>query len=50
MALPADSLTTYGGLNSNREDLVDAIYRVDQTKTPFTSKIAKITAKATLHE
>ena len=50
MALPSESQSTYTGVNSNREDLVDAIYRVSQEQTPFSSRVAKIGAKATLHE
>ena len=50
MALPSNSQTTYLGANSNREDLVDAIYMVAQEQTPFTSRINKIKATATLHE
>ena len=50
MAVPSDTLQTYQGLNSNREDLVDAIYRVAQTRVPFTARIPKVSAEATLHE
>ncbi len=49
MAVPSNSQTTYDSVG-NREDLIDKIYMVEQTKTPFTSRIAKITATATYHE
>lgn len=49
MAQPANTFSTYDAAG-NREDLVDAIYMVEQTKTPFTSRIEKVTATATKHE
>jgi hypothetical protein len=49
MAQPTNTFSSYDA-KGNREDLVNAIYSVDQTKTPFTSAIGKISATATLHE
>lgn len=49
MAQPSNSFSSYDA-KGNREDLVDQIYMVEQTKTPFTSRIAKVTASATNHE
>lgn len=49
MAVPANTFETYDAIG-NREDLINTIYSVDQTKTPFTSSIAKVGASATLHE
>lgn len=49
MAQPSNSFSSYDAAG-NREDLVDQIYMVEQTKTPFTSRIPKIMAKATNHE
>jgi len=49
MALPSNSFTSYDAIG-NREDLIDKIYMVEQTKTPFTSRIAKVSASATKHE
>lgn len=49
MAQPSNSFSTYDAAG-NREDLIDQIYMVEQTKTPFTSRIAKVTATATKHE
>ena len=49
MAQPTDSFSSYDA-KGNREDLIDQIYMVEQTKTPFTSRIAKVSATATNHE
>ena len=49
MALPTNTFTTYSALG-NREDLSDAIYRVEQTKTPFLSACDKTKATAVNHE
>ncbi len=49
MAQPANSFSSYDAIG-NREDLINAIYTVEQTQTPFTSRIAKVTATATNHE
>ena len=40
MAQPTNSFSSYDAIG-NREDLIDKIYMVEQTKTPFTSRIAK---------
>lgn len=49
MAVPASSFVSYDAIG-NREDLINKIYMVEQTKTPFTSRIAKVSATATNHE
>ena len=49
MALPTNTFTTYSAIG-NREDLSDAIFRVEQTKTPFLSSVEKETATAVNHE
>ena len=49
MAQPANSFSSYDAIG-NREDLINQIYMVEQERTPFTSRIAKITATATNHE
>ena len=49
MALPTNTQTSYDSVG-NREDLINKIYMVEQTMTPFCSKIAKVTATATKHE
>ena len=49
MALPTNTFTTYSAVG-NREDLSDAIYRVEQTKTPFLSAVDKTKATAVNHE
>src|SRR3990167_6509549 len=49
MALPTNTFTTYSAIG-NREDLADAIYRVEQTKTPFLSACDKTKATAVNHE
>jgi hypothetical protein len=49
MALPTDTFTTYLA-KGNREDLVDVIYRIDPTDTPFVSAVEKVDATAVNHE
>jgi hypothetical protein len=49
MARPAGTLQTYQAVG-NREDLSDIIFDISPTETPFVSSIAKIKAKARLHE
>src|SRR3546814_15840025 len=49
MALVTNAVTTYG-TTTKREDLVNAIYRIDPEDTPFTGAIAKVKATAVLHE
>lgn len=49
MTLPTNTFSTYDAVG-NREDLQDAIYRVDPTETPFLSKAAVSKATARLHE
>lgn len=49
MAQPTGSFSSYDAIG-NREDLIDKIYMVEQTRTPFSSRIAKVSATATNHE
>ena len=49
MAQPADTFSSYDAIG-NREDLVDVIYDISPTATPFMTMIPKVTATATLHE
>ncbi len=49
MTAPTGTFQTYQAIG-NREDLEDIIYDISPTETPFVSKIAKIKAKARLHE
>jgi len=49
MALVTNSVTSYGTA-TKREDLVNAIYRIDPEDTPFTNSIPRVKAKAVLHE
>ena len=49
MALPTNTFTTYSAVG-NREDLSDAIYRIDPTDTPFMSGIERERATAVNHE
>jgi hypothetical protein len=49
MALETNAFTTYSAIG-NREDLVNAIYRIDPTDTPFVSGIDKVNATAVNHE
>lgn len=47
--MPANTLTTYSVVG-NREDLIDKIFMVTPSDTPFTSAIAKTSAEAVYHE
>lgn len=47
--MPANTLTTYSVVG-NREDLIDKIFMVTPSDTPFTSSIAKTSAEAVYHE
>lgn len=47
--MPANTFKTYDAVG-NREDLIDKIFNVSPTDTPFTSSIAKTTATAVYHE
>jgi hypothetical protein len=49
MTVPTNTWTTYDSVG-NREDLQDAIYRIDPTETPFLSKAAVTSASAREHE
>lgn len=49
MAAPTGTFQTYQAIG-NREDLEDILFDISPTETPFVSKIAKIKAKARLHE
>ena len=49
MAVPTGTFQTYQAIG-NREDLSDVIWDISPTETPFTTRIAKIKAKAVLHE
>jgi Family of unknown function (DUF5309) len=49
MAVPAGTFQTFQAIG-NREDLVDAIYNVSPTETPFLSMTMKTKATASLHE
>lgn len=49
MALPTNTFATYAAIG-NREDLSDAIYRIDPTDTPFFSLCEREKATAVLHE
>lgn len=49
MALVTNAVTSYG-TPTKREDLVNAIYRIDPEDTPFTSSIPRTKASAVLHE
>jgi hypothetical protein len=49
MTLATSAFTTYLAIG-NREDLVDVIYRIDPTDTPFFSGIEKTKASAVKHE
>jgi hypothetical protein len=49
MAAPAGTFQTYQAIG-NREDLSDIIFDISPTETPFASSIAKVKAKARLHE
>ena len=49
MAAPTGTFQTFQAIG-NREDLEDIIWDMSPTETPFVSNIAKIKAKARLHE
>lgn len=49
MALETNAFATYEAVG-NREDLANAIYRIDPTDTPFVSGIERVGAAATKHE
>ena len=49
MALETNAFATYEAVG-NREDLTNAIYRIDPTDTPFISGIERAKANATKHE
>jgi hypothetical protein len=47
--MPANTLTSYTVVG-NREDLIDKIFMISPSDTPFTSSIAKTNAEAVYHE
>lgn len=47
--MPANTVTTYTTVG-NREDLIDKVFMISPSDTPFTSAIAKVDADAVLHE
>lgn len=49
MTLETNAFATYEAVG-NREDLTNAIYRIDPTDTPFISGIERTEATATKHE
>lgn len=49
MTAPAGTFQTYQAIG-NREDLSDIIFDISPTETPFVSSIAKLKARARLHE
>ncbi len=49
MTTPADTVSTYDAIG-NREDLINNIYNIAPTTTPFISGISRGPADATLHE
>jgi hypothetical protein len=49
MTLETNAFATYEAVG-NREDLANAIYRIDPTDTPFVSGIEKVESEATKHE
>ena len=49
MAVPSNTVTAHSAIG-NREDLVDIIYDISPTETPFQSGISKNSAKAVYHE
>ncbi len=49
MTIVANAFETYTAIG-NREDLINQIYDISPTQTPFMSGIARNTAKATKHE
>lgn len=51
MAQPTNVLSSYDGVNSNREDLTDLIYNIDPTDTPFMKMIAgRVPVTNTTHQ
>lgn len=49
MAKVTNAVATYD-VTTNREDLTDAIYRIDPEDTPFMNSIPRVKASAVLHE
>lgn len=49
MSLPSETLATYQAVG-NREDLSDAIFRIDPVDTPFMTGVDKVKATAVNHE
>src|SRR3990167_3763133 len=49
MALTTNALTTYSAIG-RREDLIDQIFMVSPTDTPFLTGVDWVTSKNTLHE
>src|SRR5690348_8072722 len=49
MTMETNAFATYEAVG-NREDLTNAIYRIDPTDTPFVSGIERVKATATKHE
>lgn len=49
MAVPANTQQTYGTVG-NREDLIDLIYNISPTETPFLSTVKRGKSEATKHE
>jgi hypothetical protein len=47
--MPANTVTTYTTVG-NREDLIDKVFMISPSDTPFTSAIAKTTAEGVYHE
>lgn len=47
--MPANTVTTYGTIG-NREDLIDKVFMISPSDTPFTSSIAKTKADGVYHE
>ncbi len=49
MALATNAFTSYSAIG-NREDLIDTIYNIAPTETPFLSGVASVASNAVLHE
>jgi hypothetical protein len=49
MAIIANTYLTFSAIG-NREDLIDEIYNISPTDTPFQAAIGKVKARAVLHE
>lgn len=49
MTMVTNSVATYG-VTTNREDLVDTVYRITPADTPFVSAVPRVKATAVLHE